>query len=127
MIYKTCPDCNAALGEKHEDGCDVERCPHCGGKHSGASGSTRTTRAVNLGLGNGREISINPLANRPRADACGFSNGLRRLPALDLPYNPLSTVRRVSRAFLCMFIRFSPWNLKLQATSASSVRTGWAT
>src|ERR1700719_644327 len=39
-------------------------------------------------------ISINPLANRPRADACGFGDGLRRLPALDLPYNPLSTARR---------------------------------
>ena len=28
------------------------------GKHSGASGSTRTTRAVNLGLGNGRARPI---------------------------------------------------------------------
>src|SRR5262252_1142189 len=39
-------------------------------------------------------ISINPLPNRPRADACGLRDGLRRLPALDLPYNPLSTARR---------------------------------
>ena len=38
MIYKTCPDCNAALGEKHEDGCDVERCPHCGGQALGCVG-----------------------------------------------------------------------------------------
>src|SRR5215471_5022518 len=39
-------------------------------------------------------ISSNPLPNRPRADACGLRDGLRRLPALDLPYNPLSTARR---------------------------------
>lgn len=30
MIHKTCPDCGARVGEKHKDGCDVERCPHCG-------------------------------------------------------------------------------------------------
>ncbi len=39
-------------------------------------------------------VSINPLANCTRADACGFGDGLRRLPALHLPYNPLSTTRR---------------------------------
>jgi hypothetical protein len=33
-------------------------------------------------------ITINPLANRSRADACGFGDGLRRLPARNLPYNP---------------------------------------
>jgi hypothetical protein len=27
---KPCPDCAAAVGERHCDGCDVERCPHCG-------------------------------------------------------------------------------------------------
>jgi hypothetical protein len=25
-----CPDCGAAIGELHRDGCDVEPCPHCG-------------------------------------------------------------------------------------------------
>src|ERR1700758_4357925 len=39
-------------------------------------------------------VSINPFANGPRADACGFRDGLRRLPALNLPYNPVSTARR---------------------------------
>jgi hypothetical protein len=36
-------------------------------------------------------IPINPFANRPRADACGLGNGLRRLPALDQPNKSLST------------------------------------
>jgi hypothetical protein len=27
---KPCPDCGAPVGEGHRDGCDVERCPHCG-------------------------------------------------------------------------------------------------
>src|SRR5512135_3870974 len=39
-------------------------------------------------------ITIDPLANCPRADACGFGDGLRRLPARNLSYNPLSTKRR---------------------------------
>jgi hypothetical protein len=32
-----CPDCGAPVGYKHKDGCDVERCPHCGGYLLGAS------------------------------------------------------------------------------------------
>src|SRR4029077_6909986 len=58
-------------------------------------------------------MSINPLANRPRADACGFGDGLGRLSARDLPYNALSTARR-QPGILMHVHPVLPWNLKLQ-------------
>jgi hypothetical protein len=48
----------------------------------------------------------NLFANGPSADACGFADGLRRLPAHNLPYNSLWPCR-VRRPLLGMFIRFS--------------------
>jgi hypothetical protein len=39
-------------------------------------------------------MPIDPLPNGPRADACGFRNGPRRLPAHHLSNNSFSTNRR---------------------------------
>ena len=58
-------------------------------------------------------ISGNPFANGPRADACGFADGFRRLPARNLPYNSLSTVRGQT-GILVHVHPVLPWNLKSQ-------------
>lgn len=29
-MRQNCPDCQAAIGELHHEGCDIERCPKCG-------------------------------------------------------------------------------------------------
>src|SRR4029077_20331669 len=39
-------------------------------------------------------IARHPFANRARTNAYGFAHRLRRLPACNLPDNPLSTTRR---------------------------------
>ena len=33
-----CPDCGAAIGERHRPECDIERCPHCGWQALGCLG-----------------------------------------------------------------------------------------
>ena len=39
-------------------------------------------------------MTIDPFTHRARANACGFTDGLRRLPAEDHFDEPLSTKRR---------------------------------
>jgi hypothetical protein len=58
-------------------------------------------------------VPINPFSNGPRADAYGLRGALRRLPALDLQYNPLSTARR-QPGILMHVHPVLPWTLKLQ-------------
>src|SRR5262249_34437700 len=58
-------------------------------------------------------VPINPFSNGPQADAYGLRDGLRRLPALDLQYNPLSTARR-QPGILMHVHPVLRWNLKLQ-------------
>src|SRR6516165_4031233 len=58
-------------------------------------------------------VPINPFSNGPRADAYGLRDGLRRLPALDLPHNPLSTARR-QPGILMHVHPVLRWNLKRQ-------------
>src|SRR5262249_29195952 len=58
-------------------------------------------------------VPINPFSNGPRADAYSLRDGLRRLPALDLQYNPLSTARR-QPGILMHVHPVLRWNLKLQ-------------
>src|SRR3954467_917564 len=58
-------------------------------------------------------ISGNPFANGPRTHERGFADGLRRLPAHNLPYNSLSTVRGQT-GILVHVHPVLPWNLKSQ-------------
>jgi len=37
-VPETCHDCGAHIGEYHHPGCDMERCPKCGGQMIGFHG-----------------------------------------------------------------------------------------
>jgi rRNA maturation protein Nop10 len=73
-----CPDCGAPVGEKHKDGCDVERCPHCGGGVRVRRVRPERPRAVNRGTGAGRArrtpngwgSSLVAIARCPISTAC---------------------------------------------------------
>lgn len=43
-----CPDCNAGQGKPHHAGCDVERCPNCGGQMIGCLGDDYTEEEIAL-------------------------------------------------------------------------------
>ena len=47
----TCPDCNAPGGTPHHAGCDVERCPECGGQMLGCFGDPEAEYAQGQRMG----------------------------------------------------------------------------
>jgi hypothetical protein len=65
--------------------------------HAGRSWSIQTMRSRAAILQSSQTIAaipLNPFVNGPRADACGFTDGFRRLPARDPQNDPLSTTWR---------------------------------
>ena len=53
-----CPDCGTPIGERHREGCDIERCPHCAWAALGCGTSTRMIRDGKFGMANGRARAI---------------------------------------------------------------------
>lgn len=51
----TCPDCAVKPGELHQPGCDIERCPACGGQRISCECRTRAKPVPWTGVWPGTE------------------------------------------------------------------------
>lgn len=74
-----------------------------------------------------RLVAANPFTHRARANAYGFTDGLRRLPTTDLADHPLSTERRQPGILVDVHSALLQRITEVSTTSASSVRAGWTT
>ena len=69
---KNCPDCGVPVGEKHKDGCDVERCPHCGGQALGCVGFDPNDPRPEPWTGCGGWVMLPPLMAGQANQSCLF-------------------------------------------------------
>jgi hypothetical protein len=65
-------------------------------------------------------VATDPFAAGARANACGFTGGLRRLPAENHFDQPLSTERRQTGILMDVHSALSPRTTEVSTTSASS-------
>ena len=74
-----------------------------------------------------REIAVDPFAHRARANAYGFTDGLRRLPTENHFDHALSTERGQAGILMDVHSALPQGLVEVSTTSASSVGAEWTT